>query len=450
MSVLSQFLGSAFGGATETSSSSNITLTVASTRVQNITMTVRVLSVTLPSATTLQKGGPLYIIKNKGDLAFSVLDGATGLLVILSPGQVASFSLSNNGTAAGTWVVGDLSKELEIRPYIPTIVNAGTGTYYRACAMSESQALVVYDVSNVRTLNVTDTSINLGTTLALAGISQLYANLISLTSTTALYVWTAYVVDKHVLHAKVITVTGTDCTAYATAVCLEGSGVTGWPGLARLTSTTVLANQGADCYVITVTGTTPSFGAKQATLVGTTCNLATISSTTVLATYGTLRRILTVTGSAVSGAGTITRAGNYHSSGVLSSAYGLTAIAEVSGYTTVIEQLSISGTNVISAGVYPVTDSILISGAAGAQPTVAVLNSTSALVFGNYTGTEVSGSVCFLVTMVSGYFKISRAMVVLPEVGNTSYQAIITLSPTRAMVFSPSTAGLYGNLVTVI
>lgn len=450
MSVLSQF-ATIQGGALETTGSSNITLTVSSAKLQAVNMTATALSVTLPAATTLKNGGPLYIIKNTGSYIFTVLDGSGTVLITMYPEQSATFSLANNGTTAGVWVVGANKAESIINPYIPTIVHAATGVYYKVCQMSATQALLVMGSSSIRTLNLSGTAFNLGTELT-AGVSvgNFYSSLVSLTSTTALYVWTNYVVDKHVLHAAVITVSGTTCSIGTTVVCTEGSGTVG-SGLARLTNTTAVASHAADAYVITVSGTVPSFGAKQASLTSGQTQLSPISSTTVLATYGTNRKVLSVSGNTITApSGAITRNGVAHWSGTLSASTALTAIMETTGYSTVVEQIAISGTTLASAGVYPITDTIITSGGSYYGSALAALSSTQALIFANYTGSYPAGSVCVLLTLVAGFIRTSAPMAVLPEVGNTLYMQIIPLSATRAMVFIPSAAGLYGNIVDII
>jgi hypothetical protein len=63
-----------FSGSTTTSSAVDITLTSASTQVQNIAMTVADKSVILPDATTLTtKGSPIYVINNQGLFPFFII-----------------------------------------------------------------------------------------------------------------------------------------------------------------------------------------------------------------------------------------------------------------------------------------------------------------------------------------------------------------------------------------
>lgn len=63
-------------------------------------------SITLPDATTLTTGGPLYVIDNsKGGFAVGIRDSAGALVMAVVAGGVAMVLLRNNSTAAGDWLV---------------------------------------------------------------------------------------------------------------------------------------------------------------------------------------------------------------------------------------------------------------------------------------------------------------------------------------------------------
>jgi hypothetical protein len=100
------------GGATSTTSGTSITLTSSSNRVQYINMTAASLSVTLPDATTLSTGGPIFVIINVGAYAFNIKDSSGSTLMQLSAASSSnsvSFFLVSNSTAAGKWVTEDRS-----------------------------------------------------------------------------------------------------------------------------------------------------------------------------------------------------------------------------------------------------------------------------------------------------------------------------------------------------
>tara|TARA_R110000822_G_scaffold301108_4_gene424840 strand:+ start:8788 stop:11214 length:2427 start_codon:yes stop_codon:yes gene_type:complete len=97
------------GNATTTTSATNITLTATSAGYQSIAMTALGKRVILPAATTMHVGGPLFVIKNDGNLPYGVYDNASNLLTAILPGGVAEFYLKDINTAAGVWsFIGDL------------------------------------------------------------------------------------------------------------------------------------------------------------------------------------------------------------------------------------------------------------------------------------------------------------------------------------------------------
>lgn len=94
------------GGADTTSSATDITLTASSGRLQIITMTAASKKVTLPAASTLTKGAPVFVIKNAGTYRFSLHKNGGGFLGYVLPGQVIALHCSDVGSSAGVWQVG--------------------------------------------------------------------------------------------------------------------------------------------------------------------------------------------------------------------------------------------------------------------------------------------------------------------------------------------------------
>ena len=93
-----------FSGATTTSSAVDITLTSASTQVQNITMTAADKAVILPDATTLTtKGTPILYIRNNGTTTFEVKVNSGFILATLRASQAISLILIDNATTDGSW-----------------------------------------------------------------------------------------------------------------------------------------------------------------------------------------------------------------------------------------------------------------------------------------------------------------------------------------------------------
>lgn len=91
------------GGADTTSSAIDITLTSSSGRLQIITMTASGKKVTMPSASTLTKGAPVFVVKNAGTYRFSLHKNGGGFLGYVLPGQVVALHCSDTGSSSGVW-----------------------------------------------------------------------------------------------------------------------------------------------------------------------------------------------------------------------------------------------------------------------------------------------------------------------------------------------------------
>jgi hypothetical protein len=112
------------GGATVVSASASFALTSASTRVQAVTMTVASQSVQLPDATTVSKGGPLYVIGNEGSFPFGVRGGTATLI---TNGDFATDTVWTKGTswtiASGVAVRTALGSASSISQTLATTAN---------------------------------------------------------------------------------------------------------------------------------------------------------------------------------------------------------------------------------------------------------------------------------------------------------------------------------------
>ena len=111
--------------STTTSSATTVTLTSASTRLHNITMTALGQHVALPDATTLSLDGTVFILRNAGTYPWGIRNNAGTLLIGVAGGGVAYVTLEANGVAAGTWsVVGN-----NLEPGLVTLDNTFSSTY---------------------------------------------------------------------------------------------------------------------------------------------------------------------------------------------------------------------------------------------------------------------------------------------------------------------------------
>jgi hypothetical protein len=154
------------GGASTVSQGTSLTLTSASNRVQVVTLTAGSLSVTLPDATTLSAGGPVYIITNNGINSFTVnLNGGVVLLTLLS-GQSIMLEVYDITTAAGKWLFSNVD-----------IASTGTIGNFAPVTIDSTNAAYPYIGGD-------------GSTPAGNKTAAHFVDCLKLTSTTALLVWT--------------------------------------------------------------------------------------------------------------------------------------------------------------------------------------------------------------------------------------------------------------------
>jgi hypothetical protein len=168
--------GGGFSGATVTSSATDITLTNSSTQTQTISMTASGKFVNLPDATTLStKGGPVFIIQNKGQNQFGVKD-ASGKVVtpMLTYGQSVSLVLLSNSTSAGSWgtQVSGTAGLAGMGPVNASSISIAYGGYVTVCGLSSTQALIAYPAAAARIdvvlATISGSTVTYGTPVTLA------------------------------------------------------------------------------------------------------------------------------------------------------------------------------------------------------------------------------------------------------------------------------------------
>jgi hypothetical protein len=167
------------GGATTTSSATDVTLTSSSNRVQNITLTAVKKSVILPDATTLSSGGPTFIINNTGNFAFYVKSNGGGIVYFLSPKQSLQLSVTDITTAQGKWATQYGPKQfLQYEPSQPDgsnilgAYNFKYTTYIQAIQLTSTTMLLVFGRSNGSIYGVVAT--NSSGTLSYGTVTQIY------------------------------------------------------------------------------------------------------------------------------------------------------------------------------------------------------------------------------------------------------------------------------------
>lgn len=172
-----------FSGATSTTSAGDITLVSTSPQTQVVSMTTAAKFVILPDATTMvTKGGPAFIIQNKGQYPFSIKNSAGS--IVAGPiyyGQSAQMDLVDNSTAAGTWSFVNQSNVASIGPVNASTISladagnaANTFSEPRVVVMSSTQALIFYNDTSVTTTTkvvlatISGTSVSYGTPVSVA------------------------------------------------------------------------------------------------------------------------------------------------------------------------------------------------------------------------------------------------------------------------------------------
>jgi hypothetical protein len=178
-----------FSGSTTTSSAVDITLTSASTQVQNITMTAADKSVILPDATTLTtKGFPIFVIVNNGVFNINIKNNGGFIIAISQANTSTEFTLIDNSTSSGTFATDGNSINLGLSP-ITTIKAGTTGT---------------------STLTGTTNPVNVG-----IGVDKL-------TSTTAIIFYVAGTSNRDV-YGVVVSYSGTTITVNSETLLYSGS-----------------------------------------------------------------------------------------------------------------------------------------------------------------------------------------------------------------------------------
>lgn len=320
------------GGSDTTSSAVDVTLTGLSGRLQVVSMTASGKKVTLPDATTLQKGDNVFVISNTGDYRFSLHSNGGAFLAYVSPGQTIASHCSNTSTAAGVWRTSGQGIDRVYSGNTAEVLNAVATSYICVAMLTSTKAICAYRNGATTFLNAV--VLNYGSA-----------------SGTPLAINAEASVDVSI---------ATQTSAQATVAYKTSTGVT-------------------KGYVLDVSGNviTPGVVATiDATAGGTGTNLAVISSTQLVCVYqvagsGTIRsRILDIAASAITpGAETAvdatTSTGSFLSITVLSAAKIVVVFPNTSSVTQV-KTMTIAGSALTAAG------SILQVSAPGTDPNLPV------------------------------------------------------------------------------
>ncbi|MBY0474222.1 MAG: hypothetical protein K2Q13_04060 [Nitrosomonas sp.] len=133
-----------FGNSDTASSAVDVTLTSSSGRLQIISMTAADKKLNLPSATTLAKGAPLFVVNNKGLYRFSVHRSGGTFLCYVNPGQVLAFGCSDISTAAGVWSISGSDAEKIYSGNTAEVLNSVDSRFIAVSMLSATKAICGY------------------------------------------------------------------------------------------------------------------------------------------------------------------------------------------------------------------------------------------------------------------------------------------------------------------
>lgn len=261
------------GGANsvaETSGSANITLTSSSDVCQSVAMTVMGKHVTLPDATTLEEGGPRFLIRNAGGYPIGVRDSAGTLVAAVAAGGFVNLYLIDNSTAAGVWSYEGTNLE----PGLIGIDNTFSSTYASTVlkpfvALDDDKSIHFLALaSGFAAVAVDKTTGAVGTPVTVsATASMVPKQCFKVTSTTAVVFCGT---DDNVLYAIVVSLSGATTLAVGAIQGKAATGISvedfsGAPKVAQLDSTHYLVS-----YATATGAGTTSVAAMEITS-GTTC-----------------------------------------------------------------------------------------------------------------------------------------------------------------------------------
>ena len=287
----------ALGGAAVTTTAAGFALTAAASRVQSVSFTADAQSVTLPDATTLSLGGPLYVIRNAGSRTFGVRASGGALLTAVPPGGVAECYLDANGTAAGQWAVA--GRDLQPALTICDATLASTLTQSVEVAVRLTDTLSLHFARNasghpfVFAVDHSTFPATVGTAVLIVASNLTVEHAFRISNTKAMFK-----VDGTSSNVFNVTVSGTTCTvsSAATAAVFDQATFTGVPLICALganndlfvaldeTGTTIRAQ------AIDASGANPSAGSSvNVSALGTgsveAISLYRVTATTAVAFY---------------------------------------------------------------------------------------------------------------------------------------------------------------------
>jgi len=336
-------------------------------------------SVTLPNATTLQKGPPLYIMRNTGALQFNLRDNAGTLIASVPPRGEIIVVLMSNSNAAGSWAIGNASEFGFLSPFfagVSTIIESTTDTGISFAPLSATQFIATWNHANAPyypmacVCTVTGNTISFGSVVTIAAEAGYGINVAALSATQAIVVYQG---ASQYVRSCILNISGSVITPVA-AVTVDSS----FPSNQTMSIVALSATQALIAYtqqgsgtgyikgcVLNVAGSviTPAginANISNSIVIGsglTTGALTVLSSTAVLLGFINSSTVYSVV---LSIAASVITPNAFATVDVISSPqfYGAIAISAslamatyVGGGVVRVNMLSISGTTVASANI---------------------------------------------------------------------------------------------------
>ena len=443
------------GGAAETSSAVDVTLTAASYRVQAVAMTAADKSVNMPNATTLATGGEIFVLKNTGALAFCVRDAASTIIGAVDPGQLVFLYLVNGATSAGVWAVGNsIANALAQTIYQATAltVNAVASTHVTVTQMSATQAIACWvgasGYVNACTLNISGTTITAGAVLVVNAASSRFTSVAAVSATQAVLIYSG---SGDYLNCCTLNVSGTTLT---NGTVLAVNAVASTYGA-------VAAMSATQC-IVTYSGTSSYTQACTLNISGTTLTNGTVlsvnainSSFQCITPLSTTQAVIAYSGGGVLYACTLDVSGTTLTNGAVlsltTSTSNFPSLAAISSTQALIAYtgptamfplnarvLNISGTTVTAGAIFvqPVTpvQSVFSSLKKISANKLALLNSVDALGSGATYGARAQ-----ILGLTDGQVSAGPPVSVKSAAG--SYGALAVMTETKVLAVYPESSG---------
>lgn len=434
--------GQVVAGGADATITTTATLTQSSSRVQPVNMAALGQSVILPDATTLVRGGPIFVVPNKGVNEFGIRDSTGALIGAVAALGDAECYLEDNSTPAGVWSIRGNNLQAGVRLGQFTFPNNLFRTQTvpdTVTWLSDSLLLVTLrDISGqpyVAAATVSSTGITVGTPVLIRAVGAT-AYVLRLSATKAFIAISAASGNN----AFNVTVSGTTCTVSTGAAlgfgpdslvfyrtqCASNYAVLG--ASSDFIMLPFASGGNLQAVVVNCSGTTPVVGTAVTIGNGTTDhpypNIRELTTTTVFSVRGdnagsnntAACRILSVSGTTITGGTPVSLngGGGVGTVSAVSSALPYVVLSStqvvaswLTGASGIQAQLfGISGTTITASSVLSVETGMTVS--------------TSSMGTNNRPLTRLTATTCLLSYLTGESTSVSRDVVLTAGAGTLS------------------------------